>query len=89
MNITNRTELKFPEYARNIFTILEKDNQDITVIKKIVEDYYKDSFYAAPETLNNISDKFKARLFAHIVSLQDGFGKNIDQEFADFFNKYT
>lgn len=89
MDITNRTELKFPEYAHNIFTILEKDNHDITDIKRMVEDYYKDSFYAAPETLNNVSYKFKTRLFAHITSLQDGFTKNIDRELAEFFNKYT
>ena len=87
--ISSRTELNFKDYASNIITILKKSSQDLTDVNDIISRYNKDYVYAAPEMLSNISNKYKARLFKYIQTLQHNFEKDIDLEFATFFDNYT
>ena len=86
---SSRTELTFKDYATNIITILKNNDHDLTDVNNIISRYNKDYSYAAPEMLNNISNKYKNRLFKYIETLQDNFNKDIDTEFATFFDNYT
>lgn len=84
-----RIKLNAVDYANKIIKIMNKYRLDTKEISAILEEYYKDKFYTAPELHDEVSTKYKIYIFKYIVSLRHEFNKNIDKIFSEFFNKYT